>query len=361
MRLIVQNKKNRLIEILKGDILKGKYKKGDKLPSTVSLSRSFGVTKETINTAMSHLVSEGFLYREQGKGSFVCFEPLQGRERYKTIGIYLGSLGSALTPEEAPGSYAIFHGVNNIAEKRGYNTLIVGKKNTEINLEKLRNTRMDGLVICGVSTQGGRKLMRLLSKTDIPYISMDRDVLDEEINYVEAYAADEICKATEYLIGLGHERIACIGYIPASLATQNSYSGFEKALKGKGIYNSSYIKSVRENTEAELLETVKNLYTENTPPSAVFLFRDDLIEPFLAALKKHNIGVPQDCSLMVRHEEKVTAKNGLEITTVGGISKVKFGETAAEALIDVLEGKATAPVNKKLQLKIIEGNSIRKR
>ena len=170
MKLKSQNKKDALAEILKRNIVKGKYKKGDKFPSTVTLAALFGVTKETVNSAMTHLVSQGFICREQGKGSFVCFDPEREKNKHKTIGLYLAGLSVALTPEDAPYNYAIVHGAMNAAEARGYRVLILGRRDTVFTREKLEQAPIDGAMVCGVGSPAARDFMSVLKKTNMPYV-----------------------------------------------------------------------------------------------------------------------------------------------------------------------------------------------
>lgn len=61
---------------LKKDIMRlideGKLKRGDKIPSERKLCAYHNVSRMTVNKAIEKLVQEGYLYREQGKGTFVA-------------------------------------------------------------------------------------------------------------------------------------------------------------------------------------------------------------------------------------------------------------------------------------------------
>ncbi len=69
-----------LKEILKEEIDVGKYKPGQKVPSENELSAMLGISRNTSKQAIADLVSEGVLYRVQGKGTFVA-------ERKKFTGV----------------------------------------------------------------------------------------------------------------------------------------------------------------------------------------------------------------------------------------------------------------------------------
>ena len=57
---------------LKELIQTGRYKIGEKLPSEIELSKMCGVNRNTLRQAISELVSEGILRKEQGTGTFVA-------------------------------------------------------------------------------------------------------------------------------------------------------------------------------------------------------------------------------------------------------------------------------------------------
>lgn len=53
-------------------IVKGGMKAEDKLPSETELCNQFGVSRIVVRQAMSRLVTEGLVYRHQGRGAFVA-------------------------------------------------------------------------------------------------------------------------------------------------------------------------------------------------------------------------------------------------------------------------------------------------
>ena len=54
------------------------YLPGEKIPSEAELGRIFHASRITVVRAINDLVSEGYLRREQGKGSFVCHQMNEG-------------------------------------------------------------------------------------------------------------------------------------------------------------------------------------------------------------------------------------------------------------------------------------------
>mgnify|MGYP000005848288 FL=1 len=60
-----------LYELLRRHIREGVYREGDLLPSENELCRIHNLTRPTVRQALSRLAAEGFIVRQQGKGSIV--------------------------------------------------------------------------------------------------------------------------------------------------------------------------------------------------------------------------------------------------------------------------------------------------
>ena len=60
-----------LKQILEEMVSSGKYKIGDPFPTERDIAEQFGVSRITVREAIGHLVYQGILRREQGRGTFV--------------------------------------------------------------------------------------------------------------------------------------------------------------------------------------------------------------------------------------------------------------------------------------------------
>ncbi|WP_195282183.1 GntR family transcriptional regulator [Harryflintia acetispora] len=68
-----------LYQELLGHILDGSWGVDHKLPPEMELCRSHAVSRITVRLALDKLKSEGYLYRKQGRGTFVTKPPIQQR------------------------------------------------------------------------------------------------------------------------------------------------------------------------------------------------------------------------------------------------------------------------------------------
>lgn len=117
-----------LKEEIKGKINKGVWNIGDCIDSEREISEQYGVSRMTVRQAIGELVQEGILYREKGKGTFVCkpkvkqrdimsFSEMAEKMGLKVITEVLG-LEEILTPDEFISEAFPFHKVFKINRLR---------------------------------------------------------------------------------------------------------------------------------------------------------------------------------------------------------------------------------------------------
>lgn len=66
-----------IYEELLGQIRDGKYKEHDRFPSDTELVKRYNVSRGTIREAIKLLFQQGYLVREQGKGTFVTYRKIE--------------------------------------------------------------------------------------------------------------------------------------------------------------------------------------------------------------------------------------------------------------------------------------------
>ena len=75
-----------LAEIIKGDIIAGKIKEGEKLPSVREFALSYGINPNTVQKALQILEDDGLIVTDRTNGKFVSGgEDLIQNEREKVI------------------------------------------------------------------------------------------------------------------------------------------------------------------------------------------------------------------------------------------------------------------------------------
>jgi GntR family phosphonate transport system transcriptional regulator len=64
-----------IAQSLRADIVAGRYRPGDKLPTEAALARRFGVNRHTVRRALGDLAEAGLLHTRRGAGNFVTHRP----------------------------------------------------------------------------------------------------------------------------------------------------------------------------------------------------------------------------------------------------------------------------------------------
>ena len=63
---------HQLYELLRGDILSGRWQPGDMLPPESELVERYQLSRTTVRQVLDMLVNEGLIFRQRGRGSFVA-------------------------------------------------------------------------------------------------------------------------------------------------------------------------------------------------------------------------------------------------------------------------------------------------
>ena len=92
----------KLMEELKEQIVSGKLRAGDKLPSENELSRAYGVSRQTVRKALLILENAGYIYAEHGRGTF-CSELVRHTRTSKNIAVVTTYLSDYIFPRVIQG------------------------------------------------------------------------------------------------------------------------------------------------------------------------------------------------------------------------------------------------------------------
>ena len=105
-----------LYAILRDEIISGRWKPGDMLPSETELIEQFEVSRITVRQALELLVEEGLIYRRRGRGTFVAVPGIeQGLNRIVSFTADMRRRG--LRPETEVISKSVLPAPEDIAAK----------------------------------------------------------------------------------------------------------------------------------------------------------------------------------------------------------------------------------------------------
>jgi len=191
-----------------------------------------------------------------------------------------------------------FRIVEDYASKHGYNLLLC---NTDENPERemkyvklLQSQRVDGLIIIPCS----EKSVDYLLKSNLNFILVDRILKQQKTSYVSTNHYQGAFDATEYLIKLGHKKIAVLKGGGILYPDIERYSGFENAMKGNKIdIKEDFIINCEFN-EIKAYNATLKLMKMNPEPTAIFTFNSKMMNGTIKAIQKLALNIPEDISLI---------------------------------------------------------------
>jgi len=256
----------------------------------------------------------------------------------RTIGVLLPDISQPFFAQ-------VVKGIEEAARIRNY-TLILGCTFYDIDEEERQMNSMidqsiDGIIFfCGYDTY---EHIKKLYDSNIPVVVLDRELSDKEIPSVLIDNVLAMEKAVQYLYDIGHREI---GYITFPYENQTTirrrYEGYCNALRKNRLpYNPDFVIIDDQLRLDELKGTyvaIKKKIEEQKIPTAIITLADFLALGAMKALKEIGYRIPEDISVMGFNNEIICAFSDPTLTTVKQPKKL-MGETAANLLLDIVEGK----------------------
>ena len=278
-----------LADKLKNYIRIYNFKDGQRLSSEKKLAEEFGVNHLTVRKALALLEDENIIHKIPSKGSFVGKAPLS-KHRNKLIGL--------LIPEKDPFFFDILIALEKHLALFNYGLIVqvsqrIPARETET-LKFFATHDVDGIIAVP-----NRECAKLYKKLEIPTVFFDNMIDKLNIPYVlndDFRAASDV---VEYLISLGHRRIAHIGGHGdhSSLQRQRGYvTALMKhniEIKENYIFSREYSREWGYAAGEELLSL-----PEDQIPTAVFCGNDSIASGFLRCLMTRNIPCPEQISVI---------------------------------------------------------------
>ncbi len=352
-----------LTEYLRDEILMGRVLPGDKLPSENALAQQFALSRQTVRKSLSMLIHEGYIYAEQGKGTF-CADRSKKRNESKNIAVLTTYISEYIFPE-------VIHGIDRVISQNGYSILL---KNTGNNAEKeadcledILRKNIEGLIIEPTKSAlytNNIRLFDALDKHNIPYLFIHGYY--QQMKAHSCLLLDDVqgmYAAVDYLIKLGHKSIAGI-FKADDIQGLNRHKGYAKALNDAGIpYDPDRVIWFHtEDRDQKPFNQIRSMIVEQKGLDAVACYNDQIAFGVYDTLGALGVKIPDDISLTGFDDSYLSANCPVKITTVRHPQE-EFGETAAQMLLDLLKNNnyKNQPLQKTIVPQLIVKESCKNR
>jgi GntR family transcriptional regulator, arabinose operon transcriptional repressor len=342
---MMQPKYSIVQDAIKSKILDGTFLPHQKISSESELMKQFNVSRHTVRLAIGELVSQGWLYREQGAGTFCADRSNQENNRNGSQSKNIAIISTYISDYIFP---SMIRGAESILSENGYQVTIFSTNNNPGNekdiLEKILAGSFDGIIMeptkSAISNPNINYYLNL-ERLNIPYLMLN--AYYEELEPLNIVLDDEkggFIQA-EHLINLGHRNI--VGFFKHDdIQGVKRMKGFVKAhrqyqlpIEPRNIvtYNTEDKKTKPVNELKALLASSQDL------PTAIVCYNDEIALRLIDVLREENIKIPDDISIVGFDDSNLAQISEVKLTTVVH-PKSEMGKQAARLMLEMIKAKS---------------------
>ncbi|WP_082232999.1 GntR family transcriptional regulator [Halobacillus massiliensis] len=348
----MQTKYGIVKQSIKSKILDGTYEAHQKIQSESEMMKQFNVSRHTVRLAIGELVSEGWLYREQGAGTFCADRTIQtaknGIISRKNIAIVTTYISDYIFP-------SIIRGAEAYLSEQGYHVSLFSTNNNHEKereyLEKIITQGFDGAIIEPTKSAYSNPNINYylnLERLNIPYIMIN--AYYEALEPISVVVDDEkgAFMQTEHLIKQGHRDI--VGFFKTDdMQGTLRMKGYLKAHRVHKIpLNPKLITTYQtDEKNSKPLEKLKQLLTNTEDkPTAIVCYNDELAIMLINVLREMNLKVPQDISIVGFDNSFFAELSEVKLTSVDH-PKAELGKTAGKMILNLIKQQENSKEAKK--------------
>lgn len=323
-------------------IVTAQFKPHDKLPSENEIGKQFGMSRQTVRQALGDLEQDGWLYRVQGKGTFVSDQTAPER-RGGSNGMTIGMITTHISDYIFP---TIVRGVESRLRSVGARLLLAStdneKEKEKESLDSMLREPLAGLIIEPTKSAEGNPNFNYFLALDvmkIPYIMLNERYSDLDAPCLRV--DDELggFRAAEHLIKLGHSRIA--GFFKTDdFQGVHRMRGFLRAHRERGLsvpadFLLRYTTEEKRTLPADALLALLQRDPEQRP-TAIICYNDELAVRMLDVVRQLGLAVPEDLSIVGFDDANLATATEVKLTTVAH-PKTEMGADAVALLLTMVD------------------------
>ena len=250
--------------------------------------------------------------------------------------------------------------IEDYANSHGFNLLLCNTDNDPVKemkyIKLFQSQRVDGILI----VPAAKKSVEYLLKSKINFILTDRLYKDLKTNFVTNDHYQGAYEATEYLIKLGHKKIAVLKGPGILFPDVERYAGFKDAMDKHGIKIDEHLVLDTQFKENLAAIATKELMTRGERPTAIFPFNSLTTIGAIKSILDLGLKIPHDVSLLSYDEIAGYEIFRPKITHVRQPVSL-LGRDSMLALIELIKNpKSTKRTRIYLKPKLVTGDSCKK-
>ena len=265
------------------------------------------------------------------------------------------SVGILLPDISAPFFGSVVTALDRTLREHGYHTLICCySANHSLERDKLQyliSTGIAGLLYIPEDLSS-EEYYELTANCNIPLVQMDRLIQGVTSDAVLVNNADAVYAATCELIRRGHRRIGLISGPKFVFSAKERQVGFLRALSDHGILFDEELFYSQEHIFATGYQGCENFLSLSEPPTAILSTNYDITLGLITAIHDRGLRIPEDIDVFGFDCVNVCTMMKPPLPVVSQPEQL-MGQTAAQYLIQRLEGYSGEPRLTRLQCKML--------
>lgn len=254
----------------------------------------------------------------------------------------------------------VFSGIQNCANKRNYTVVLLNsnydKNQEEIIIRNIKEQRYAGLIIA-TGLMNDDTLLEL--NKEAPVVSIGKISAKYNIPYVAINDYDISKNAINYLISLGHKRIAFLCGSLKIISEKDRFNGYIDALQENGIKIDPSIiyegEVVSKNSLNGCYNLIQQIMEEEKDITSFFILSDYGAYTAVKAITDLGKRVPYDISVVGFDNLPISEFSIPPLTTVSQ-DKNLIGRKSMQMLFDLMEGIQVTGINIDTEL-VIRGST----
>lgn len=321
---------------LLNQIENGLLQSGMQLPGENELASQFKISRPSVRKALNELEAANVIYRLPGKGSFVKDKnSINTPVKYLTIGVDFF--------ETTPGTDWYYGKILNSVKKAcmANNCRLTAVSREEIST--LPKGFIDGMITMRSELDDIPNLSTL-SQQGVPTVMINRLPDSPEIGYVAVDYRKAAQRGVEYLLDIGHRKIALIKADEQAKTSMTHLrtQGYKDAFAEFGLQPDKNL-FFYEHTGPQTVQHLKD-FLKTRDITAAFLTFGSFLYPFCQAANQLSINIPDDISLLCfDNVEQFAESCGFTVSEIRMPLKY-LGKRSVEYLVNKITLGANCPV-----------------
>lgn len=285
------------------------------------VAKQAGVSITTVSRVLNNMI-EGYMREETKQRVMKVITQLGYRPdpRARSLrGLQSGIIGVIVPEGISPFYQELAHAIIEACYKDGYGVLVCSSENDVKRelayIELLQSQKVDGIIIS--TDQLSATVINDLVSRGTPMVLVDEDVPDANAPAIFANNYQGACLASQYLIDLGHPKIAFIKGPMRALSCRERHRGYCDTLLKNGIQIDDALMGGGDITYKSGYKTMKKFLKDHGDKfTAVFCSTDFMALGAMRAIQDEGKKIPDDYSIVGFDNVYVSSMSNPQLTTV---------------------------------------------